>query len=132
MSSYAIWTTKIRKSDEFDSYLILSFTNGTLILSIGEAVEEVTDTGFLASIPTIAVQQLGQDAIIQIHPGGIRYIHADVKIVNWKAPAQKSTQQATTNQRQGAIALSSGELQEYQEQKQMTGAITALSIGPEG
>ncbi|OLL26221.1 Pre-mRNA-splicing factor rse1 [Neolecta irregularis DAH-3] len=49
---------------------------------------EVTDTGSLSSTPTIAVQQLGQDALIQIHPGGIRYIRADGKMVDWKTPAQ--------------------------------------------
>jgi splicing factor 3B subunit 3 len=60
----AVWTTKLTTGDEFDAYIILSFTNGTLVLSIGETVEEVTDTGFLSSAPTLAVQQLGEDALL--------------------------------------------------------------------
>lgn len=34
-------------TDEFDAYIIVSFVNATLVLSIGETVEEVTDSGFL-------------------------------------------------------------------------------------
>ncbi|KAJ7622981.1 hypothetical protein B0H17DRAFT_1289482 [Mycena rosella] len=32
------------QDDEYDSYIILSFANGTLVLSIGETIEEVQDT----------------------------------------------------------------------------------------
>jgi hypothetical protein len=52
--------------DEFDSYIVVSFTNATLVLSIGETVEEVTDTGFNASAPTLDVQQLGEDGLLQV------------------------------------------------------------------
>ncbi|OLL23409.1 Pre-mRNA-splicing factor rse1 [Neolecta irregularis DAH-3] len=62
---------------------------------------------FLSPTPTIAVQQLGQDSLIQIHPGGIRYIRRQKYC---QAPAQKTIQQATTNPRPVAIALSSVEL----------------------
>ena len=40
--------------------------NATLILSIGETVEEVTDSGFLGTTPTLACSQLGDDALIQV------------------------------------------------------------------
>ena len=39
----AVWTVKKRSDDEFDAYIIVSFVNATLVLSIGETVEEVTD-----------------------------------------------------------------------------------------
>ena len=42
----AVWTVKKRSDDEFDAYIIVSFVNATLVLSIGETVEEV---GTLAS-----------------------------------------------------------------------------------
>lgn len=141
----AVWTTKLRPEDEFDAYIILSFTDGTLVLSIGETVEEATETGFLTSVPTIAVQQLGEDAIIQVHPKGIRQIGADKHINEWHVPQHRTLVQATTNSRQVVVALSSGELvyfeldadgqlNEFQERKQMDGNVTALSIGsvPEG
>jgi hypothetical protein len=52
--------------DQFDAYIVVSFTNATLVLSIGDTVEEVLDTGFLTSEPTIDVQQVGEDALVQV------------------------------------------------------------------
>ena len=34
----AVWTVKKRSDDEFDAYIIVSFVNATLVLSIGETV----------------------------------------------------------------------------------------------
>ena len=53
-------------SDEFDSYIIVSFVNATLVLSIGETVEEVTDSGFLGTTPTLSCHALGDDALVQV------------------------------------------------------------------
>ena len=141
----AVWTTKITRADQYDAYIVLSFTNGTLVLSIGETVEEVPDTGFLSSAPTLAVQQLGEDALIQVHPRGIRHIQANGKVNEWPAPQHRTIVAATTNERQVAVALSSGEivyfeldadgsLAEYDEKREMSGTVTCLSLGevPEG
>ncbi|KAI1609413.1 pre-mRNA-splicing factor rse1 [Exophiala viscosa] len=141
----AVWTTKLTREDTYDSYIILSFKTGTLVLSIGETVEEVTDTGFLSTAPTLAVQQLGEDALIQVHPKGIRHIRADKRVNEWPAPQHRSIVAATANERQVAVALSSGEivyfemdtdgsLAEYDERREMTGTVTCLSLGdvPEG
>ncbi|KAK6332006.1 pre-mRNA-splicing factor rse1 [Orbilia javanica] len=141
----AVWTTKLTSQDEYDAYIVLSFTNGTLVLSIGETVEEVTDTGFLSSAPTLAVQQLGEDGLLQVHPKGIRHIRADRRVNEWPAPQHRSIVAASTNSRQVAIALSSGEivyfeldsdgqLAEYEDKKEMSGTVTCLSLGdvPEG
>ncbi|RQM08157.1 hypothetical protein DH86_00000604 [Scytalidium sp. 3C] len=141
----AVWTTKLTREDEYDAYIILSFSNGTLVLSIGETVEEVTDTGFLSSTSTLAVQQLGEDGLIQVHPKGIRHIRADKRVNEWAAPQHRSIVAASTNERQVAVALSSGEivyfemdsdgsLAEYDERKEMSGTVTCLSLGevPEG
>ena len=141
----AVWTTKITRNDEYDAYIVLSFANGTLVLSIGENVEEVTDTGFHSSVPTLAVQQLGEDALIQVHPRGIRHIRVDGKVEEWDSPQHRTIVAATTNERQVAVALSSGEivyfevdtdgsLAEYDERREMSGTVTCLSLGevPEG
>lgn len=136
----AVWTTKLTRGDEYDAYIILSFSNGTLVLSIGETVEEVTDTGFLSSASTLAVQQLGEDGLIQVHPKGIRHIRADRRVNEWAAPQHRSIVAATTNERQVAVALSSGEivyfemdsdgsLAEYDEKREMSGTVTCLSLG---
>ncbi|KAI8990232.1 CPSF A subunit region-domain-containing protein [Pilobolus umbonatus] len=141
----AVWTTKLRSSDEYHAYIVVSFANATLVLSIGETVEEVADTGFLTNAPTLAVQQLGEDALLQIHPHGIHHIHADRRVNEWRVPNGRTIVEAATNSRQAAIALSGGEivyfeldnmgqLNEHQERKQMTSNITCLSLGdvPEG
>lgn len=126
--------------DPFDSYIILSFINGTLVLSIGETIEEVQDTGFLSSAPTLAVQQIGADALLQVHPHGIRHVLADRRVNEWKVPSGKTIVCATTNKRQVVVALSSGELvyfeldlegqlNEYQDRKAMGSTVLAMSVG---
>ncbi|AEO69296.1 uncharacterized protein THITE_2119532 [Thermothielavioides terrestris NRRL 8126] len=140
----AVWTTKLTKYDEYDGYIVLSFTNATLVLSIGETVEEVTESGFLTSVPTLAVQQLGEEGLIQVHPKGIRHI-VQGRVNEWPAPQHRSIVAAATNESQVVIALSSGEivyfemdadgsLAEYDEKKEMSGTVTSLSLGkvPEG
>ncbi|KAG6375479.1 CPSF A subunit region-domain-containing protein [Boletus reticuloceps] len=138
----AVWTTKQREEDEFDSYIILSFVNGTLVLSIGETIEEVQDTGFLSSAPTLAVQQIGADALLQVHPHGIRHVLADGRVNEWRvpgAPGRTTIVAATTNKRQVVVALNSaelvyfeldldGQLNEYQDRKAMGSTVLALSI----
>ena len=46
------------QDEEFDAYIIVSFVNATLVLSIGETVEEVTDSGFLGTTPTLSCAQV--------------------------------------------------------------------------
>lgn len=53
-------------TEEFDAYIIVSFVNATLVLSIGETVEEVTDSGFLGTTPTLSCSALGDDALVQV------------------------------------------------------------------
>jgi splicing factor 3B subunit 3 len=141
----AVWTTKLREDDTYDSYIILSFVNGTLVLSIGETIEEVSDTGFLSSAPTLAVQQIGSDALLQVHPHGIRHVLADRRVNEWKVPPGKTIVSATTNKRQVIVALSSaelvyfeldleGQLNEYQDRKAMGSTVLTMSVAevPEG
>jgi splicing factor 3B subunit 3 len=140
----AVWTTKLTKYDEYDGYIVLSFTNATLVLSIGETVEQVDESGFLTTVPTLAVQQLGEEGLIQVHSKGIRHI-VQGRVNEWPAPQHRSIVAAATNENQVAIALSSGEivyfemdadgsLAEYDERKEMSGTVTSLSLGrvPEG
>ena len=52
--------------DVHDSYIVVSFVNATLVLSIGQTVEEVTDSGFLPTAPTVAVGRVGDDSLVQV------------------------------------------------------------------
>ncbi|KEY70225.1 hypothetical protein S7711_04334 [Stachybotrys chartarum IBT 7711] len=135
----AVWTLKLHQDEKYDAFIVLSFTNATLVLSIGETVEEVLDSGFLTTVPTLAAQLLGVDGLIQVHPKGIRHIR-NGNVNEWAAPQHRSIVAATTNSQQVAIALSSGEivyfemdtdgsLAEYDEKKEMFGTVTCLSFG---
>ncbi|CAF0837902.1 unnamed protein product [Brachionus calyciflorus] len=135
----AVWTVKKKFDDEFDSYIIVSFLNATLVLSIGETVEEVTDSGFLGTMPTISCSQLGENALIQVYLEGIRHIRADKRVNEWKAPAKKQIVQCAINQRQVVIALTGGELvyfemdvtgqlNEYTERKDMGADVICMAL----
>ncbi|WFD35978.1 pre-mRNA-splicing factor rse1 [Malassezia cuniculi] len=145
----AVWSTKLRNSDAYDSYIVLSFVNGTLVLSIGETIEEVTDSGFSTEVPTLSVQQLGADAILQVHPNGIRHILSNHRVNEWTTPisdgAHTTIVASTTNSRQAVVALNTGELvyfeldmdgqlNEFQERRALGAPVLALSIAevPEG
>jgi splicing factor 3B subunit 3 len=81
-----------------------------LVLSVGETVEEATDTGFLATASTLLAANIGEDAFIQIHPSGIRHIKGDKRINEWKTPGKKTIIHASCNERQVVIALSGGDI----------------------
>lgn len=136
----AVWTVKKNIDDEYDAYIIVSFVNATLVLSIGETVEEVTDSGFLGTTPTLSCSQLGDDALVQIYPDGIRHIRSDKRVNEWKTPGKKSIVKCAVNQRQVVIALTGGELvyfemdptgqlNEYTERKEMSSDVICMALG---
>jgi len=86
--------------DEYDAYIVVSFVNATLVLSIGETVEEVTDSGFMNNTATLNVFQVGEDGLVQIYPMGIRYARADRRVNEWRVPSGKTIVRAACNQKQ--------------------------------
>ncbi|XP_015777088.1 PREDICTED: splicing factor 3B subunit 3-like [Acropora digitifera] len=136
----AVWTVKTHSQDEFDSYIVVSFINATLVLSIGETVEEVTDSGFLGTTPTLSCSQLGEDALLQVYTDGIRHIRADKRVNEWKTPGKKTIVKCAVNERQVVIALTggeivyfemdpSGQLNEYTERKEMSSDVQCMALG---
>eukprot|EP01133_Synstelium_polycarpum_P001533 gene1533-1790_t len=105
-----IWTVPHSSSDPIDKYIIVSFIGSTLVLSVGETVEEVTDSGVLATTTTLLVRPLSGESIVQVHPHGIRHIKADRRVNEWRAPGRKTIMLATANSTQVVVALSGGEL----------------------
>ncbi|KAL7057635.1 hypothetical protein AAHC03_016375 [Spirometra sp. Aus1] len=139
-SPNAVWTVKRNSEEEYDAYIIVSFVNATLVLSIGETVEEVTDSGFLGTTPTLTCSQLGDDALVQVYPEGIRHIRADRRINVWRTPGKKAIQKCAVNSRQVVIALTGGELvyfemdvtgqlNEYTERKEMPADVICMALG---
>ena len=106
----AVWTLKTSQEEEYHSLIVVSFSNATLVLSIGETVEEISDSGLLTTGPTLQVALLADNATIQVHSTGIRHIRPDQRISEWKTPGKRIIQLAAVNSRQVAVALSGGEL----------------------
>jgi splicing factor 3B subunit 3 len=94
-----------RQDEPHHRYIIVSFTNATLVLSVGETVEEVTDSGFLASAPTLEACLLADNALLQVHAGGIRHVGADTRVTEWKAPGARHIEKAASNERQVAVCI---------------------------
>ncbi|KAH7128321.1 CPSF A subunit region-domain-containing protein [Dendryphion nanum] len=116
-----IWTTKLTIDDIHDTLIVLCLLSRTLVLRIGEDVDEASNTGFIAETTTLGVQQFGEDSVIQIHPRGIRQIRdlnfpnedavaTHGELTNWECPPHRTIVTYAANNRQVAIALSSGEV----------------------
>ncbi|EDQ89470.1 uncharacterized protein MONBRDRAFT_36939 [Monosiga brevicollis MX1] len=137
----AVWSVKRHVEDEADTYIVMSFVDATLVLGIGETVEEVTDSGFLGSVATLSASRIGDDALLQIHAMGIRHILHDGRINEWKAPDRTKISHCAVNERQAVVALSNGELVyfeldrsgqliEHSERVEMSSQVTALALAP--
>jgi splicing factor 3B subunit 3 len=120
---------------------VLSFTDATLVLGIGESVEEVQDSGFLLTVPTLSATRLGENSLLQIYPGGIRHIRGDGRVNEWKAPGASTIVKCAANATQVAIALSNSELvyfeldraeqlNEFTERLELTSKVTAMGLSP--
>jgi splicing factor 3B subunit 3 len=143
-----VWTTKITSDDQHARYIVLSYlgTKETTVLSIGESVEALPDsqTGFVSKARTLAVQQMGEDLLLQVHEQGMRLIRPGGNTIDWKAPTHRTIRQVATNTRQVVLFLSNGELayfeyaegqlNEYDQRKKFDNNITSLAIAevPEG
>lgn len=92
-------------------YIVVSFADATLVLSVGETVEEIgRESGFLTTEPTLACSSLGSSGgIVQVYPGGVRHITGD-SVSQWHVPGLKKVQSASANESQILIALVGGEL----------------------
>ncbi|KAK9502509.1 hypothetical protein O3M35_011278 [Rhynocoris fuscipes] len=139
-SPNAVWTVKKRADDEYDAYIVVSFLSATLVLSIGETVEEVADSGFLGFTSTLACSALGDDAAVQVYPDGVRHIRSDKRLQDWKVPGKKQIVKCAVNQRQVVIALTGGELvyfemdptgqlKEYNQRKEMPSDVVCMALG---
>lgn len=54
------------QGDEQDGYIVVSFSNATLVFEIGEEVKETSQSGFLATVATLHTQLLEDGSILQV------------------------------------------------------------------
>ncbi|KJY01454.1 pre-mRNA-splicing factor rse1 like protein [Zymoseptoria brevis] len=137
-----IWTFKHRSTDEFHRYLLLSSSYGdlTIACSIGDSVEQIENSSFLENRATVHAQQMGDATLVQVHARGIRSILESGALNEWPTPAHRTVVVASANERQLLLALSSAELAfffmqddgilvQLEEMPEMSGKVTALSVG---
>ena len=112
----AVWSVKASKDDSYHKYIIVSFLNATMVLSIGETVEEVSDSGFISTCMTLLVSLIGHNILIQIHSKGIRLIQNDShskhnkRVKEWKPPSNKKIIKCACNNQQVIIAMTGGDI----------------------
>jgi splicing factor 3B subunit 3 len=137
----AIWTVKSDPNDKFDKYVIISFQNASLVLSIEDTVKEVTDSGFDLKKPCLHVGSLINNTFIQVLPNGIIHIKSDKKRAFYQTSSKILA--ATSNCKQIAAALldreiiyfeAHGDKLEKVETKVLDAEILSVHIGdiPEG
>lgn len=95
-----------------DKYIIISFVDATLVLAVGETVQEVADAaGLLPNVSTLHASKMTDNSLIQIHPRGLRHVHeATGKVAEWRAPGGRQVIVGTANSTQVVLALTGGDL----------------------
>ncbi|KAH7464634.1 hypothetical protein PRIC2_010323 [Phytophthora ramorum] len=106
----AVWCLKESYSDPYDKYIVVSFEDATLVLEVGETVEEVAQSGFLRDHGSLLVALLEDDSKLQIHQNGIRHVPKFQPVTEWKAPGKKVIEHCAANSRQVVISLAGGEI----------------------
>lgn len=140
----SVWTLRQKIDDEYDSFIVVSFVNATLVLRVGATVAQTDETGFLTDAPTLGAQHMFDGSLVQIVPTSIRHIHPGGRVAEWEAPPRRNITKVAVNERQIAIALSGGELVYFEltaqgnlvetERKELGGDVSSMSLGavPEG
>ncbi|KAJ2142364.1 pre-mRNA-splicing factor rse1 [Coemansia sp. RSA 678] len=140
----AVWTVRRRESDSCDEYIVVSFVDATLVLSVGEEVEEVKDSGLLATAPTLALHRVDGGGLVQVTPRAVRHVMADGRVSEWQPPQGREIACAAVNARQVVVALARsgghaiyfelhdqlGVLREHEQALHVGSDITSLALAP--
>nr|GMD44600.1 pre-mRNA-splicing factor prp12 [Ipomoea batatas] len=67
------WTVKMKVTDRYHSFLVLSFVEETRVLSVGVSFSDVTDSvGFQPDVSTLACGLMADGLLVQIHKDAVR------------------------------------------------------------
>ncbi|CAI9101020.1 OLC1v1038241C2 [Oldenlandia corymbosa var. corymbosa] len=67
------WAIKMKRSDSYHSFLVLSFVEETRVLSVGVSFSDVTDSvGFQPNVCTLACGLVADGLLVQIHRDAVR------------------------------------------------------------
>ena len=100
-----------------DWYIVVSFVDATLVLWVGETVEEMgKESGSLTTKPSLPCSALGNGSrqgggigIVQVYPRRVRHIQRG-GISQWHVRGIKKMKYASANESKILIALVGGEL----------------------
>ncbi|KAK8194350.1 pre-mRNA-splicing factor rse1 [Zalaria obscura] len=146
-----VWCVAGAREDDHDKYMVLSFSDLTMVLAVGSETREIQDHGLRADVCTIHMAQMGDYGMLQVWDRGFRYLPDSSKpddsnypAEDWKCPPHRTILKATSNHQQLCLALSSGELlyfevsensmhiQEYDQgddQVTVSGVVQSMSMG---
>lgn len=64
----AVWTVRRSHDDPYDDLIVISFADdkATLVLRVGDTVQEVNDSGLEGKTATIGMQLLGNNSTLQV------------------------------------------------------------------
>lgn len=67
------WSVKMKLTDNYHSFLVLSFVEETRVLSVGVSFTDVTDSvGFQPDVSTLACGVIDDGVLVQIHRNAVR------------------------------------------------------------
>jgi len=110
----AVWTVRAEDQSQGDKYIVVSFANVTLVLAVGETVEEATNTGLITSKQTLAVKRCASGGIIQVCSDGVHLAKNGSSERIFSAPPGKNIDCAAINERQLAVALEGGRIHYFE------------------
>lgn len=141
----AVFAVSTHADDANDKLIALSFYDETLVLQVGEEVEEAENSGFRTDVATLQAAQLGNNSVVQVFADGLRQIFYDdddkpVDTVKWEVPVGIEVLHSAVTETQVVLALSSREIAyfevdeqdrliEYGERKELGSQITSLCLG---
>eukprot|EP00494_Astrolonche_serrata_P006858 UN06883 len=138
----AVWSIPKDPNSDHHSFIVVSFLNATMVLSIGETVEEVSNSGFNKNTPTVSAGLFGSDMLCQVYKYAVRLISGSdsTRAWEWTPPGKKEIIQCAQNGRQLCLALNGGELVYFEldrynnlvevTRKELGVEVTALALEP--
>lgn len=105
-----VFTVRRTRAAATDAYIVISFVNASMVLSIGATVEECNDSGLFGAAPTLAMGSLGDDGLVQAHTAGVCHVRSDGRVSLWAPPERRVVEFAATNHRQVLLSLTGSEL----------------------
>ncbi|KAJ1727996.1 pre-mRNA-splicing factor rse1, partial [Coemansia biformis] len=140
----SVWAVRRHEGAEHDELIVVSFLDATLVLSVGEEVEEVPDSGLLASAPTLCLHSVDGGGLVQVTPRAVRHVLPDGRVSEWLPPNNREISCAAANTRQVAVALARtggqgiyfelhpqlGVLREHEQQLAIGSDIACLAFSP--